>query len=160
MLRGPLAMLVDPICWGGIGMISDAQGTIVKPASDAARDHGQGGRPLAEERRTVEAVAWRMRKGAVRRPVPSEPGPWWKAARLHIRWSRTGVWEQLLAALRDAGRPDLGDVFLDGSNVRVRREAARAEGGHRPAPSAARAGDGARRPVRPVTHAAARSPSG
>jgi transposase len=103
-----------------------------------------------EERRTVEAIAWRMRNGAGWRSVPAELGPWWKAAQPPIRWSRTRVWERLFAELRDAGRPELGEVFLDGSSVRAHQKAAGARGA---TPSAARAGGGVPRLRRPGTRA-------
>jgi transposase len=91
----------------------------------------RGGRPFAAARRTVEAVVWRTRNGAMWRAIPAELGPWWRAAQLHWRWSRDGSWQRLLAALRDAGRPDLAEVFLDGSSVRAHRSAAGARGGRR-----------------------------
>ena len=64
-------------CWRCLGMkvLSDAQWAVLKPALDAARDRGQGGRPLTAERRTVEAIAWRVRNGARWRAVPADLGP-------------------------------------------------------------------------------------
>jgi transposase len=113
-------------------VLSDGQWARLKVALDAARSGT--GRPLAEERRTVEAIVWRQRNGATWRAVPAEFGPWWRAAQLHIRWSRAGVWQRVLAVLRDAGGPDLGEVFLDGTSVRAHHKAAGANVW--PAPSA------------------------
>jgi transposase len=45
-------------------IMNASQWAVLKPALDAARDRGRGGRPLGEERRTVEAIAWPMRIGA------------------------------------------------------------------------------------------------
>ena len=137
-------------------IISDERWTVLKPALDAARDRGQGGRPLAEERRTVEAIAWRMRNGARWRAVPAELGPWWKAAQLHIRWSRAGVWQRLFRLLRDAGRAELAEVFLDGSSIRAHHKAAGAKGGRSGTASVVRAAAGARSCASPATAAAGR----
>ena len=126
-------------------------------ALDAARSGT--GRPLEDERRTVEAIVWRQRNGAEWRSVPAEFGPWWRAAQLHIRRSQGGVRERAFAALRDAGRPELGEVFPDGTSVRAHHRAAGAKGGRDPKLSVARAGATARRPARPATRGAARSAS-
>jgi transposase len=139
-------------------ILSDDEWARLKAALDAARSGT--GRPLADERRTVEAVVWRRRNGAKWRAVPPALGPWWKAAQLHFRWSRSGVWARAFASLRDAGRPDLGEVFLDGTSVRAHQKAAGAKGGRAATPSAARAAAGAPRPAPRATAAAARWPSG
>ena len=138
-------------------VLSDGEWKRLKSALDGARSGT--GRPFPDERRTVEAVVWRQRNGAKWRAVPPELGPWWKAAQLHIRWSRLGVWSRAFEWLRDAGRPDLGEVFLDGTNVRAHHKAAGAKGGRRPMPSGARAAATAPRPARRATRAAARSAS-
>jgi transposase len=136
-------------------ILSDGEWTRLKAALDVARSGT--GRPLEEERKTVEAVIWRQRNGAKWRAVPAELGPWWKAAQLHIRWSRSGVWERLFAMLRDAGQPELGEVFLEGTNVRAHHKAAGAKGRRHCTPSAARAGAMAQRLVPSATRKAARS---
>src|SRR5919199_827286 len=127
-------------------ILSDGEWAQLKAALDVARSGT--GRPLDDERKTVEAIIWRQRNGAKWRAVPTDLGPWWKAAQLHIRWSRAGVWERAFAILRDAGRPDLGEVFLDGTSVRAHHKAAGAEGGRRRTPSAARAAATAPGPAR------------
>jgi transposase len=136
-------------------ILSDGEWSRLKEALDAARSGT--GRPLKEDRKTVEAIVWRQGNGAKWRAVPSELGPWWRAAQLHIRWSRAGVWERAFAVLRDAGQPELGEVFLDGTNVRAHHKAAGAKGGRARRPSAAHAAAMAQRPARSAMRAAARS---
>lgn len=63
------------------------------------------------------------------RSLPERFGSWWRAAQLHIRWSKAGVWERAFAHLRDVGRPDLAEVFLDGTSVRAHQKAAGCKGG-------------------------------
>ena len=122
-------------------MLSDDEWGRLKAALDVARSGT--GRPLVDERRVVEGVVWRQRNGAKCqrngakcqrngakwRSLPPQFGPWWKAAQLHIRWSRSGVWERAFEWLRDAGRPDLGEVFMDGTSVRAHQKAAGGKGG-------------------------------
>lgn len=117
------------------------------------------GRPFPDERRTVEAVIWRQRNGAKWRAVPPELGPWWKAAQLHIRLSHIGVWERAFAWLRERGRPELGEVFLDGTSVRAHQKAAGAKGGPRRRRSAAPVAVTAPRPARFATARGERSAS-
>src|SRR3954467_11425054 len=109
-------------------ILSDSEWSRLKAALDEARC-ATGGR-LGDERKTVEAVIWRQHIVAKWQAVPSELGPWWRAAQLHIRWSRTGVWERAFVILRDAGQPELGEVFLDGTNERAHHKAAGAKRGH------------------------------
>jgi len=83
--------------------------------------------------------------------VPVELGRGWKAAQLHIRWSRQGIWQRAFEWLRDQGRPELGEVFLDGTAVRAHHKAAAAKGGPAPRASAAPAVAGAARSALPAT---------
>jgi transposase len=145
-------------------ILSDEQWAALKGALDAVRPGT--GRPLEDERRTVEGVVWRSRNGARRRAVPAEHGPWWRPARPHIRRSKAGVWERLLERLRDAGRPDVAEAFLDGTAVRAHQKAAGAPEKGGPAGSgtgarrsAARAAASGPRPARRATPPAGRSPS-
>jgi transposase len=143
-------------------VLTDEQWAVLKPALDAVRPGT--GRPLADERLTVDGMVWRLRNGARWRAVPAEYGPWWRPAQLHIRRSEAGVWERLFAYLRDAGRPELADVFLDVTVVRAHHKAAGTpkKGGPRASGtaarrSAARAAGSARRSARPATPPAGRS---
>ena len=107
--------------------LMDEEWAALKAALDAARSGT--GRPLRDERTVVEGIVWRLRNGAKWRSLPSRFGPWWRAAQLHIRWSRLGVWARAFAHLRDAGSPELGEVFLDGTSIRAHQKAAGAKGG-------------------------------
>jgi transposase len=145
-------------------VLTDEQWVALKAALDAVRPGT--GRPLRDERRTVEGVVWRLRNGARWRSVPAEYGPWWRPAQLHIGWSRTGVGAGLFAHLRDAGRPELADVFMGSAVVRAHQKAAgaRDKGGPRASGTAARrsaapAAASRPRPARPATPRAGRSPS-
>ncbi len=103
------------LCRLGTDRLSDGGWVCLEAALDAARSGT--GRPLRDERQVVEAVIWR-RNGAEWRALPSEFGPWRRAAPRPVRWSRTGVRERAFERLRDAGRPELGEVLLEGTSVR------------------------------------------
>lgn len=138
-------------------MPCDDEWSRLKAALDAARSGA--GRPFPDKRRTVEAVIWRQKNGAKWRSLPTELGPWWKAAQLHIRWSRSGVWARAFAVLRTAGRPDLGEVFPDGTSVRAHQKASGAKGGLPIRRWVAHGAVTARRRARCATGRAARWPS-
>ncbi len=108
-------------------MLTDEQWAALKAALDAVRSPRR--RPMKHERQTVEAVLWRLRNGTRWRAIPPELGPWHRAANLHRRWSALGVWQRAFEHLRDAGRPDLAEVMLDGTSVRAHAKAAGARGG-------------------------------
>src|SRR3954467_2894175 len=103
-------------------VLTDEKWAALKAALDAVRPGT--GRPLGDERRTVEGVIWRLRNAARRRAVPAEYGPWWRPAQPHVRWSKAGVRERLFERLRDAGRPDVAEVSPDGTVVRAHQKAA------------------------------------
>ena len=84
---------------------------------------------MINERQTVEAVLWRLQNGAKWRAVPVEFGPWHRAANLHRRWSRLGVWRRAFEYLRDHGQPELAELMMDGSVIRAHAKAAGAEKG-------------------------------
>ena len=55
--------------------------------------------------------------------MPSELGPWRRAAQTFIRWARLGVWERLLSVVQERG-VKLGMAFLDGTSIRAHHKAA------------------------------------
>src|SRR5215207_4813361 len=109
-----------PFC-GGV-MLTDAQWTMLEPLIEACRPKGKT--PPQDLRRTISAILWRHQNGAKWRALPSDLGPWSRAAQTFIRWARLGVWERLLSLAQER-RVELGMAFLDGTNVRA------SEGGRR-----------------------------
>ena len=108
-------------------VLTDDEWAALKGALDRVRSPRR--RPMTHERRTVEAVVWRLRNGAKWRAVPPEFGPWARAAHLHLRWSRLGVWQRAFEHLRDTRHAALAEVMLDGTSVRAHPKAAGAKGG-------------------------------
>lgn len=87
------------------------------------RPHGKT--PPKDLRQTIAAIFWRHNNGAKWRAVPTELGPWWRAAQLFIRWAAHGAWDRLLTLAQErAGGLELSLAFLDGTNVRAHAKAA------------------------------------
>ena len=102
-------------------MLTDTQWALLEPLIKACRPKGK---TLPQDlRRTMAAILWRHQNGAKWRAVPSELGPWSRAAQTFIRWARLGVWERLLALVQDKG-VQLGMTFLDGTSIRAHQKAA------------------------------------
>ena len=108
----------------GIHVLSDMQWAELEPLINEDRPHCKG--PHEDLRQTNAAILWRHQNGAKWRSVPTELGPWWKAAQTFIRWAHLGIWERLLDLVQQRGVA-LGMAFLDGSNVRAHQKAAGAE---------------------------------
>ena len=103
-------------------MLTDGQWAAVAPLIETCRPPAKvAPRNL---RQAMSAILWRHQNGAKWRAVPEVPGPWWNAAQTFIRWSRLGVWEQLLLALLQKDRVRLGMTFLGGTNICAHQKAA------------------------------------
>ena len=102
-------------------MLTDALCTMLEPLVEQCRPKGKTA--PQDLRRTLEAILWRHENGAKWRAVPSELGPWSRAAQTFIRWARLGVWERLLNLVQERGI-QLGMTFLDGTSVRAHQKAA------------------------------------
>ena len=107
-------------------VLTDVQWRVLAPLIEACRPKGKT--QHRDLRRTIEAIIWRHQNGAKWRSIPAELGPWWAAAQTFIRWSKLGVWEDLLD-LAQAQGVSLGMVFLDGTNIRAHHKAAGAKKG-------------------------------
>jgi transposase len=102
-------------------VLSDAAWAAISAALEVAKP--ARGRPSIEDRRTIEGIVSRHQNGAEWRAVPAEYGPWHRCAQRFIRWGKIGVWERLFEELKDAGEPDLAELFMDGSVIRAHQKA-------------------------------------
>ncbi len=80
-------------------MLTDAQWAMLEPLIEVCRLKGRTA--PQDLRRTISAVLWRHQNGAKWHSVPSELGPWSRAAQTFIRWARLGVWERLLGLAQE-----------------------------------------------------------
>src|SRR3954465_5264274 len=115
---------------GGGSMLTDGVWMSLEPLLEACRPKGKT--PPQDLRRTVSAILWRHQNGAKWRAIPSDLGPWARAAQTFIRWARLGVWERLLQLVQRNG-VQLGMTYLDGTSIRAHQKAAgaRRKGAHK-----------------------------
>jgi transposase len=119
--------------------LSDREWVRLEPLLPKSRT----GRPPKDHRLVLSALLWLAKTGAPWRDLPERFGPWRSIATRFYRWTRSGVWERILAALRrtaDArGRIDWDVHMVDATSVRAHRHAAGARGGSARRRSGARA---------------------
>ncbi len=94
------------------------------------------GRPPKDDRKFVEAVLWWRRTGVPWRDLPDVFGPWKTVFNRFDRWSKTGKWDRLFAALQT----DVDDEWhsIDSTINRAHQHAAGGKGGPRGRPSGGR----------------------
>ena len=99
-------------------VLSEAQWAVLVPLLPGRR--GPAGQ---DNRRFVEAVLWLARSGAHWRALPPVWGNWHTTYTRFARWSKSGAWGRLLAAVQahDAG---LGTLLLDSTTIRAHQHAA------------------------------------
>src|SRR5215211_2323609 len=81
------------------------------------------GRPSRDHRTIIDALLWLAKTGAPWRDLPERFGPWRTVATRFYRWTRSGLWERILAELRriaDAkGKIDWDVHMVDSTSVRA-----------------------------------------
>ena len=83
------------------------------------RDGYPGGQ-AEDNRQFVNAVIWIARSGAPWRDLPERFGNWNSVFQRFNRWSKSGVWEQVMRALQS---PDLETMLLDSTVIRAHQHA-------------------------------------
>jgi transposase len=100
---------------------------------DALRDllptnTGKRGGQWHDHRTMIDGILWVLADGGRWRNVPAEFGPWQSVYDRFRRWTRSGLWDAVLAALRgrkaEAGQIDGRLYSIDGSVVRAHVSAA------------------------------------
>jgi transposase len=108
-------------------VLTDAQWSKFEAAIAAANI--RGARPRTEDRRTVEAIIWRLDNGAKWRSIPAELGNWHHAYLRFRRWAVRGVWDKIMAYVVAQGEPQLAFACIDGTVARAHQKAAGARPG-------------------------------
>lgn len=117
------------------------------------------GKPRQDDRRIINGILWKLATGAPWRDLPERYGPWQTVYTRFWRWTRTGVWERIFAAVQRqadaAGQVDWTVHFVDGTVIRAHQHAAGAKGGTRRPRRWAGAGAASRRRSTSARRAAA-----
>ena len=64
------------------------------------------GRPNKDHRTILAGILWVIKTGSPWRDLPEEFGPWETIRSRYDRWRRTGIWQQILDALKPQVSPD------------------------------------------------------
>jgi len=97
------------------------------------------GRPVFDHRRIVNGILWILKSGGAWRDLPERYGNWKTVSSRFYRWTKAGVWAQVLAALQEQAdrrkEVDWQVHMIDGTIVRAHQSAAGAKGGSGTRPS-------------------------
>jgi transposase len=118
------------------GLLTDEEWAFFAPFVIECR--ARGGRPAADHRRVLDAIFWITRTGAPWRDLPDALGNWNSVHRQFRRWTASGLWDVMLAALAEGGSDDALQM-IDSTIVRAHHCAAGARGGLKARLLAARA---------------------
>ncbi len=99
---------------------------------------GHVGVTAKDNRLFVEAVLYRYRAGIPWRDLPDRFGDFRVIHLRHTRWSRSGVWQRVFAALAEDA--DNEYAMIDSTIVRAHQHSAGAKGGRRKPSDGAGAG--------------------
>lgn len=105
--------------------LSDEEWALLQPLLPATQTRG---RYYQEHRRMLNGMLFRTNAGIPWRDLPERYGPWQTVYSRYRRWTRSGLWDRILAALQrqlDAtGQIEWTLWCIDGSNVRAHKAAA------------------------------------
>lgn len=102
-----------------LGDLTESEWRVLKDilpieAVDRGRDH----RP-SQNRLTINGILWKLRCGKQWQNVPTKYGNWNTIYLRHLRWSKTGVWEDISVALVEI-MADSGHHKIDSAIVCAR----------------------------------------
>ena len=99
--------------------LTDAQWAVLEPVFRPPRRSDGRGRPWRDTRAVVNGVLWVLRTSAPWHDLPSRYPPYQTCHRRFQQWQRSKLLERLLQKLaedlRDRGKLDLSEAFIDAS---------------------------------------------
>ena len=99
--------------------LTDAQWAVLKPLVEPKPRLRGRGRPWRDARAVLNGILWVLRTGAPWHDLPDRYPPYQTCHRRFQQWQRDGTLTGLLQALaedlRDRGRLDLSETFIDAS---------------------------------------------
>lgn len=109
------------------GLMSDAEWGFFAPF--LIENRSRGGRRPVDHRKVLDAVLWVTRTGLAWRDLPAGLGNWNSIHRQYRRWTESGVWDVILAALTESDVSDNTVQMIDSTIVRAHQHAAGGRGG-------------------------------
>ena len=110
--------------------LTDEQWKVIEPhlPPEERRAPGPaGGRPYKAARTVLDGVMWVLRTGAPWADMPRRYPPYQTCHRRFQEWIKNGMLERLLRALaedlRERGKVDLTEAFVDGTHAGAKRGA-------------------------------------
>src|SRR5512141_668224 len=102
--------------------LTDEQWMILKPFIPQPVKRADGkGRPRRENREVLNGILWILRTGAAWRDLPDRYPPYQACHRRFQEWRQAGVIQHILETLaedlRQRGKLDLSECFIDGTFV-------------------------------------------
>src|SRR5215211_2615284 len=95
----------------------------------------KAGKQRRDDRQVINGILWKLATGAPWRDLPERYGPWPTVYTRFRRWTLTGAWDRIFAAVQRqadaAGQVDWTVHFVDGTVIRAHQHAAGAKGGTR-----------------------------
>ena len=105
--------------------LTDAQWALLEPLFRPKRRADGRGRPWQDTRAVLNGVFWVLRTGAPWHDLPRRYPPYQTCHRRFQQWQRTGLLTRLLQKLaedlRDRGKLDLSESFIDASFSRRKK---------------------------------------
>jgi transposase len=99
--------------------LTEAQWAVLEPLFRPKRRADGRGRPWRDTRSVLNGVLWILRTGAQWRELPSKYPPYQTCHRRFQQWQRSGLLVRVLTRLaedlRDRGKIDLSETFIDAS---------------------------------------------
>jgi transposase len=108
--------------------ITDEQWVVVEPLIGEMPRRADGrGRPWRSSREVLNGILWILRTGAQWADLPERYPPYQTCHRRFQRWVREGVFERILEALaqdlKERGKLDLDECFIDGTFIVAKKGA-------------------------------------
>src|SRR5579871_5662315 len=111
--------------------LTDEQWDVVAPLIPEKRRADGKGRPRVAARAVLDAILWVLWTGAPWRALPGEYPPYQTCHRRLQEWVRERIFMKILRALaedlRERGKFDLTEAFVDGTHAGAKRGALSSE---------------------------------
>jgi transposase len=112
--------------------LTDEQWAVISPLiPDPPRRPDGKGRPWRDSRDVMNGILWILRTGACWHDMPDRYPPYQTCHRRFQQWVRSGVFKQVLEALatdlKERGRLDLSECYIDGTFIVAKKGGATLE---------------------------------